>query len=164
VVACTLVLELTVDIHLDLLTLTDDISTIPLTDRLLAILNAILHWEITHTLYLSDLGTTQHHIVTSLTRAELALDSLWPNLIAILHALEETAIGTLADPTPLYMEFIIAILLGCTHITKWLTYDVDIAILNAINIACRSLILQYTYPTSKILTIEKLLLRAVLTA
>ena len=49
-VGCALVLQLAVDINGNLTTLTNDISLVPLADRLLIVAHAVLYGELAHAL------------------------------------------------------------------------------------------------------------------
>lgn len=93
----------------------------------------------------------------ALPAQSLALDGVRPNLVAGLHALEYTAVGALAYPTPLDMQFVIAVLILGAHVTERIALDADIAVLHAEHLVGGNVALavEHAYPSRQILSVEK---------
>ena len=80
-----------------------------------------------------------------------------PDLVALLHALENAAVRCFADPAPLGMEPVIAVLPRGTHVAERLPRDTDIAVPDGEYLPGRHVAqaVDDAYPTRKVFAIEK---------
>ena len=69
-------------------------------------------------------------LVTCLAAAELAFDSIRPELVTVLNVQEDSAVGSFSHPSPLYMKIIVAILFSRTHISERIAGYMDLSILH----------------------------------
>ena len=155
----TFVLQHAVDIDGHPVALADDLGLVPLACRLFAAGSAdpSLYREFPHRFDPGGPCTPEQHQVARTPCHELAFDPLGPDLVALLHALENAAVRSFADPAPLGVEPVIAVLPRGTHVAERLPRDTDIAVPDGEYLPGRHVAqaVDDAYPTRKVFAIEK---------
>lgn len=155
----TFVLQHAVDIDGHPVALANDLGLVPLACRLLAtgIADTRLYREFADGFDPVGPCTPEQHQVARTPGHELAFDPLGPDLVALLHALENAAVRCFADPAPLGMEPVIAVLPRGTHVAERLPRDTDIAVPDGEYLPGRHVAqaVDDAYPTRKVFAIEK---------
>ena len=155
----TFVLQHAVDIDGHPVALADDLGLVPLACRLLAagIADPCLYRKFPHRFDPGGPCTPEQHQVARTPGHELAFDPLGPDLVALLHALENAAVRSFADPAPLGVEPVIAVLPRGTHVAERLPRDTDIAVPDGEYLPGRHFAqaVDDAHPPSKVFAIEK---------
>lgn len=124
--ARTLVLQLAVDVNRHVTAHADDLGTVPFARRPLAVAaRTPLDRDASALLRSVDRGAAQPQQIARAPGLQLTFDSLGPELVAGLHALENAAVRRLADPPPLDVEPVVAVDLLRTHVPERMARDAD---------------------------------------